>query len=207
VAQLGLEGNWNRAQDVLFGEVANAVRVGAQRITHAPWPVGDSVHKIYWCQADFHPFAVVKGAMPAPGEQVLWAVIRPDCSYGLPSDSSRRADQAPITRVWFLREEGEYLRPAVDGGLFFVPFRWKWTDTPKEAVPRLFVSLLFDPVARGLSADRYESAVLEAGEVALTILPKADVLARMKLAAGQSTPTVRGNICSYLTAKFDVDCR
>jgi hypothetical protein len=203
----GVEGNWNRAEDVLFGRVVNVLQVGTQQIANPPQPLPDTVHEIYWCQADFRAAAAVKGSLPAPGKKVLWAVIRPDCSAYLDWDLDTGANQPPVTRVWFLREEGEYLRPVSDGGLFSVSFNWKWVDVPKAEAPRLFASLLLDPASRGFPPERYSEAILDASEVARSILPKEELVARLKTLSLSPVPRAREDICGYLAAAFQEPCK
>lgn len=203
----GLEGHWKGAQDVLFGRVNNVVQIGTQQITNAPWPVPPSVREIYWCQADFQALAAVKGSLPRPGRKVLWAVIRPDCRYNLESAAEGETDRSPVTRVWFFREEGEYLRPVTDGSLYSISFNWQWNGIPKEGIQRLFVSLLFDPEIRGSDPNLYEGEIVEAAQVARTILPKEEVVSRLRTLATNADDRTRQSLCGYLAAKFKQECK
>jgi len=120
VAPIGLVGTWERADDVVVGDVSNIQALGSQKISDSdrPRPVASTINEIFWCQADFHADSVVKGKIPTPGKKLIWAAIRPGCDI-VRFHFGYEETTPPVTRVWFVREEGEYIRPVVDaGGLF-----------------------------------------------------------------------------------------
>jgi hypothetical protein len=87
----------------------------------------------------------VKGLAPGKGKEFLWATVKPGCEL-YPDES---ADKTPRTRVWFLREEGAYVRPVVDGfGLYYITFQSKWDNTPGLDPQIQFGELLLTPHAR-----------------------------------------------------------
>jgi hypothetical protein len=203
---IGIEGQWRRADDVIVGDVSNVIAMGTQKIDSPPWPVSPSVREIYWCEADFRADAVVKGSLPPMGKKFLWGEIRPGCNLG----SFRygyRETSPPSTRVWFLRQEGEYLRPVVDGGgAYFVAFHWKWTDVPKEAVPRLFALLALDPVAIDLGPEEYYMA-LSSVEVARSILGDKELVVQLKALATRPNAELNKQACGYLEAELRESCK
>ena len=164
-----------------------------------------SLHEIYWCQADFQTLAAVKGTLPSPGKKVLWAVIQPDGTFQLKYDSDRTTDQSPTTRAWFFRQEADYLRPMVDGTVASVSFNWQWRETPNEAVPRLFVSLLFDRALRDSDPNRYGGSILDVAEVARTILPKEEVISSLE-AVAHTDKRVHESICGWLAVEYQKTC-
>jgi hypothetical protein len=208
VASIGLSGTWERAADmgdVVVGGASNVVAVGSQRISNPPWPV--SVDEIYWCKADFHASAVVKGRLPTPGKPFLWAAIRPGCGfewfrYGYDET------EAPFTQVWFVREEGEYIRPVVDaGGVFFISFHGKWFDPPEKDAPTVLALLMLNPAALGMTPSHYAVIFHYAVTLARTILGEEETVKRLKALATSQDPAVRTSVCSYLDSQFRQPCR
>jgi hypothetical protein len=207
VGSIGLTGSWESAPDVVVGDVSNIVALGAEKITSPPWPAYDSIHEIYWCQADFKADSAIKGDLPVPGKKFLWAAIRPGCGlelfrYGY--DES----QAPIVRIWFVREEGEYIRPVVDaGGVFFVSFHGKWFDPPKQEAPRILALLMLNPAALGMSTAHYSIIFNNPVMLARTILGEKEIVERLKALATSPDLELRESACYYLKDQFRIPCR
>jgi hypothetical protein len=206
---MGLGGPWNRSDVVVVGDVSNVVEKGKQEI--ASPPAFPNVREIYWCEADFRADVAIKGALPRPGEKLLWGEARPGCSLEAGWTWTRwgyRETSAPITRVWFLRREGEYLRPIVDaGGAYFASFHWKWANVPKGAEQRVFATLLMDPAALGLSPGNYDEAVRNL-YIAQSILGEQEVAVRVRaLAALPGHPELRRDACGYLSGTLKEPCK
>ena len=208
VAPIGLSGTWESAADaggVVVGRVTNVVALGSQQISNQPWPVSH-VHEIYWCKADFHASAVVKGRLPTPGKPFLWAAIRPGCGfewfrYGYDET------EAPFTQVWFVREEGEYIRPVVDGGgVFSISFHGKWFDPPEKDAPTVLALLMLNPEALGWTPSHYAVVFYYAVSLARTILGEEETVKRLKALATRQDPDIRTSVCSYLDSQFRQPC-
>jgi hypothetical protein len=208
VAPIGLSGSWERSQNVVVGDVDGVVSVGSQRISNAPWPVASDVTEIYWCQGDFHGTSVIKSGLPSSGKKFLWAAIRPGCGFEYFRYGYQEAEP-PVTRVWFLREEGEYLRPAVDGGgVYFVSLHGKWSDPPKGEGPRMLALLMLNPAALGVTASVYSVVFQTPVSLARVILGEKETADRLKsLAAGTSDADLRDSVCAYLSSQFSYSCR
>jgi hypothetical protein len=198
VAPIGLVGTWERADDVVVGDVSNIQALGSQKISDSdrPRPVASTINEIFWCQADFHADSVVKGRIPTPGKKLIWAAIRPGCGfewlrYGYEESTP------PVTRVWFVREEGEYIRPVVDaGGVLFASFHARFTAAGRLEDLRRFAYLFLNPEAHGLS---FELPRLILGET-----EGAEAL--MALSA---YPDIRlhESVCEYLKFNFHQSCK
>jgi hypothetical protein len=199
-------GNWIRAEDVLVGDVSDIRSLGVQQIEQAPDPLPRDLHEIYWCQADFHADAVIKGKLPAAKKKLVWGVIRPDCT--VESRGFGYFGGEPRTRVWFLREEGDYLRPSVDvGGVLFVAFKYKWEKIPALSAPRVFASVLLDPAALGLRRTHRER-LFEVIDISRSILEPAEFISRMQAVAAHFPDTdLNRSICGYLESEFNQGCR
>lgn len=103
---------WVRASLVAVGDMVNVTEYGVQEIGAMPPTAKQDLRKLFWCKATFRSRVVIKGRKPSPPKKVLWATVTPGCllNYG---DETAYAWRA--TRVWFLREEGAFLRFVVDG--------------------------------------------------------------------------------------------
>jgi len=203
-----LSGTWERAVDagaVVVGGVSNVVALGSQHISDPPWPVG--VHEIYWCKADFHASAVVKGRLRAPGKQFLWAAIRPGCGfeyfrYGYDET------QAPFTQVWFVREEGEYIRPVVSaGGVYFISFHGRWFAPPEKDAPTVLALLMLSPAALGWTPSHYATVFYYAVTLPRVILGEEETVKRLKALTIGQDPDIRSSVCSYLDSELRQPCR
>jgi len=203
---IGIEGQWRRADDVIVGDVSNVVAKGTQEIASPPWPVSPNVREIYWCEADLRADAAVKGSLPPAGKKLLWGEIRPGCNLESFRYGYREASP-PSTRVWFLRREGEYLRPVVDGGgAYFIAFHWKWADVPKADAPRVFALLALDPAAIDLGPERYYLA-LTSVEVARSILGDRELAVQLKALAARPIAELHKQACGYLEAELGEPCK
>jgi hypothetical protein len=207
---IGLSGSWEAAPNVVVGDVSNIVALGPQEIANPPWPVPNSVHEIYWCQADFKADAAIKGDLPSSGKKFLWAAIRPGCGfewfrYGYDEK------EAPTTRIWFVREEGEYIRPVVDaGGVFFVSLHGKWFNPPKQEAPRMLALLMLNPAALGMSTAHYSIIFNTPVQLVRTILGDAEMAERLSDLAASTASSDRDlheAVCYYLKDQLGRSCR
>lgn len=141
VRPIGLVGTWESAPAMVIAELRNVKPVGVQKLTQPPrWPASASIQHIYWCEGDFVASLAVRGRLPVAGRKFLWGQIREGCdiiqSWDMP-------DPGPTIRVWFIREEGEYIRPVADaGGVFFAAFKAQWRGDPELDPQTRFTQLL-----------------------------------------------------------------
>jgi hypothetical protein len=189
-----LSGSWERAQDVVVGDVDNITALGSQHpVPQTEWGIFNQAKELYWCRADFHATAVIKGSLPAAGKRFLWADASPGCEL-TPHAYGYMGAEPPVTRIWFIREEGDYLRPAVDaGGVYFVSVHGKWSDPPKGEAARLFALLMLNEPAMGgvLSPDNLTLFTL--------VLGVDEAGQRLSaLAAGTRDDQLRKWVCNYL---------
>ena len=113
---------------VAVGEVINTRIYGVQTVSALPPPMSQYAQKLYWCQGVFKAVAVVKGELNARPPVFLWASGVSGCKLSWPND--KRWYDRRVTKVWFLREEGGFLRPTYDGGRHFIGLFTKWMDGP-----------------------------------------------------------------------------
>jgi hypothetical protein len=204
--RIGLEGNWVQAETVVVGEVNDAKLLGPQTLEQ-PAPAAPGIRVIYWCQAKLETVTVLKGKAPTEGKNLLWAGVRPDCAEGiLPSYGYYMVTAPPATRVWFLREEGEYLRPVVDGGVFNVSFHVSWANVPPERARATFARLLLEPAAGGISSRQFAGTAADVLEVAGSILEQEEVIARLRALGKHPDEQVRQEACHLLKAAYEKEC-
>jgi len=207
VAPIGLAGSWERADDVVVGDVSNIVALGSEKISDPPWPVSSTIHEIYWCRADFHADSVVKGKIPTPGKKLIWAAIRPGCGfewfrYGYEETTP------PVTRVWFVREDGEYIRPAVDGGgVFFASFHASFSASGKPEDRKRFAYLFLNPGALGMSPAHYALILHNPVELARAILGETECADALRALSSYPDVKLHDSACGYLEHSFRQSCK
>lgn len=146
VSTTRLEGVWIKTPIVAVGDVSNITSYGHQTVDHLPAPTMPDVHDLYWCQGFFNAIAVVKGELKDTRRRYLWASTIPGCKlvYNDPKLVYHRLK----TKYWFLRDEGEFLRPTFDYGTYafggvFTP----WSEGPALPARRRLGALLLTPAA------------------------------------------------------------
>jgi hypothetical protein len=195
------EGSWTRAESVVVGDISNIKLMAYQQVASLPAPLPASVHEIRWCEADFHAVAMIKGKMPDPLKKYVWATIQQDCRLG--GVFGYTGSEPPVTRVWFLREEDEYLRPSVDaGGVYYASFHVDWRNVPASEAAGTFARLLVDPAALGFASEQ-QDRLFEMIEVSRAILGQEKFVAQLKaVAARHPGTTLDKSIRGYLDAEF-----
>src|SRR5579862_2331673 len=156
-----LPGLWEATPIVAIGNVKNVMKFGQQTVDHLPWPVTQDLHKLYWCQGDFESIATIKGALD-PKKKYVWASVNPGCKlfYGDSREYSKR-----VTRVWFLREEGEFLRPTFDGGTaYFYGFFQRWNYASDLAPQQKLGVLFLTPNANSDSLGEFASNIWDVAD-------------------------------------------
>lgn len=204
VSTAGLVGVWMDSPIVAVGDVANVASYGEETIDRLPPPTAPSVHQVYWCVGDFHAEALVKGTLHVASKRYLFASTFPGCRV-LPDDPAALASRDK-TRVWFLREEGEFLRPTFDWGTFpFLGLLAEW-DTGAPLPPRERLgALLLTPLAVCDTTEAYAEDVWLVADIACELLGKAECVQRIRMLALE-IPVLREPACHFLKGQLEVDC-
>jgi hypothetical protein len=178
---------------------------GEQDVDHLPWPMAPWIHKLYWCQADLHVVAVVKGVLHAPIKKYLWATsLLRYCGAG--DDDPRLLINRAKTRVWFLREEGGFLRPPYDLDRGF-GILTKWEDGPRLPARQRLGTLLLTPDAVTDSIEGYARDYLwDVGDMACDLLGKPECVRQFRDLAKARNPVMRKQACLFLTYQLQEDC-
>jgi len=202
-SNLRLYGLWEATPIIAVGNVKNVTEFGQQMVDHLPSPVSQDLHKLYWCQGDFDSIATIKGTLNAK-KKYVWASVNPGCKlfYGDVADYSKR-----VTRVWFLREEGQFLRPTFDGGTaYFYGLFTKWDDAPALAPRQRLGVLLLTPQANSDSLASFADDIWGIADVACSLLAKAECVQRIRALARLGDPSLRVAACEYLKAQQKESC-
>ena len=201
---LQLPALWEATPIIAVGDVTNITEFGVQAVQHLPPPMIQDVHNLYWCQGDFHAEAVIKGDLSAASKRYLWASVNPGCRlfYG-----DRASYEKRITRVWFLREDGQFLRPTFDGGSrFFLGLFTKWSDV-LDLPPRAKLGvLLLTPRATTESLREFAAFLWNVADIACSLLGRSECVQRIRAVAALGDPDVRTAACQYLETQQSATC-
>ncbi|MBZ5725640.1 MAG: hypothetical protein LAP87_11660 [Acidobacteriia bacterium] len=107
-----------------------------------------------------------------------------------------------------MREEGEYIRPTVDGGGFlFASFHTTWSDGQSTDVRRRFAFLLISPAAVGRTASQF--AVILSTPADLACLVAGDEVCIKLLRALATVPDAKlhEGVCDYLKSQLRQTCQ
>lgn len=199
-----LYGDWIASPIVAVGDVVNIEPYGEQAVSQLPWPMSPEVRDLFWCQGDFRVTAVVKGQLPARPKKYLWASSQPGCKlwYG-----SERAFQRLTTRAWFLREEGDFLRPPFDGGSHLFVGLWaNWNDGPSLPARQHLGTLLLTPAFNGDTLGDYADYLWHVGDIACELLGKEECIPRIRDLAHMGNPALHEAACGFLHGQLGADC-
>jgi hypothetical protein len=120
----GFCGSFEAATLIAIGRLSEIQRFATERIERPPWPVQPVFKTVYWCSGRLRIHRVLKGQFSGSEGRLVWGTVRP-CETDLGHYGRLDGD----TQVWFLRQEGRWLRPTVDlGGPYYVAF-----NAPEQA--------------------------------------------------------------------------
>jgi hypothetical protein len=194
-----LPGVWNATPIAVVGDVVNITEMGDQDMAGVKLaPTVQPFKTLHWCQAEFLVTAVVKGKLQATRRKLVWGQVPTGCrvDWGAPPEPGR-----PVWRVWFLRDEGPYLRPTFDGSGFFFERYGKWTDGPNLPPPEKLGTMLLTPSAMVESQNEYGDLIWAVGDIACELLGKQECVRRIRGLAATTDPKLHSNACDYLRAQ------
>jgi hypothetical protein len=204
-SNLVLYGEWAAAPIVAVGEVVNVSSYGEQSIDRIPLPMAPWVHKLYWCQGDFRVDAVIKGELDVPVKRYLWASGLPGCK--LWPDDPDLVFARFQTRAWFLREEGEFLRPLFDGGTHgYIGLFTKWGNTKPSTARQKLGVLLLTPSANSDNLEDYGRYLWDVARIACDLLGKKECASQIRALADLGNTELQHQACEYLKGVLSEDC-
>lgn len=200
-----LPAEWTASPIIAVGEVANITTYGEQNLDHLPRPMSPSVHRLYWCEGDFKLTAVIKGELHLPPKKYLWASAFPGCN--LWPDNPRLVFSRFQTRAWFLREEGDFLRPTYDGGAsLFIGLFAKWDGGQRVPAQQQLGLLLLTPAANSDTPDDFATYLWNVGDIACELLGRVECVEHIRALAGIGKPALHEAACRFLKGQLGVDC-
>ncbi len=208
VAPMGLEGGWEAASGVVVAEIRNVKSVGSTEADELPWPLPRGIRQIYWCAADIEVSAVIKGRKPAQNKPYLWGTVRPGrpgCED--PADRGKRY-LGPTMTVWFIREEGQYIRPVVDiAGYrnFEVAGTWNSHSTVDPKIQ--FAELLLSPGIVPDNIDVFALTFPNFAYLACELLGRQRCIQRLNELSALNSRELRRKACDLLESQFEQECR
>lgn len=200
-----LEGVWLKTPIAAVGEVSNIVSYGHQTVDRLPRPTDPSVHDLYWCLGYFNAVAVVKGALKEKRRKYLWASTFRGCML-VNSDPYLYYHRLE-TKIWFLREEGEFLRPTFDYGSHrFAGVFTAWSDGPDLPAPERMGALFLTPFANSDTLEDYARYLWLIGDIACELLGRTECIQRIRSLEALGSPALRESACDFLKGQLGTDC-
>ncbi len=197
------QAEWLASPIVAVGEVVNIVPYGRQHVDHLPQPMSQSVHTLYWCQGEFRPVAVVKGDLRLPPKRYLWASGLAGCRLYPDSGDAMRFK----THVWFLREEGDFLRPTYDGGAhLFLGLLEVWDDSRRISAREQLGQLLLKPAANSDTLGDYARYFGDVADIACELLGATACVDHIRALATLGNPALQEAACGFLKGQFGASC-
>jgi hypothetical protein len=208
-----IPGTWLASPIVAVGEIVNVRPYGDQEVASLPRPMSPDVHTLHWCEGELKVSAAVKGKLPAPPKKYLWASGLSGCHLDgdepMPSHlvGSKGLSKRQETRAWFLREEGEFLRPTFDGGTArFLSVFANWKDGPALPARQRLGKLLLTPGANSDSLDHYADYLWDVGDIACDLLGKAECAQQIRGLMNLGSPSLRDAACNFLKGQLGAAC-
>lgn len=202
---LGLSGVWERASFVAVGALRDVRPVGVQRPRNLPRIASPTIRQIYWCEGDFASQEIVRGKKLPRSRTYLWGAIDPGCKL---DQEGAVVEGESLTQVWFIREEGLYLRPVVDaGGPFFFTLHVTWEPHVAGVdSEKYFGTLLLSPGATGLSPQEYAQSFFKPASLACWIIGRTDCIQRIRGLAAFDNRELHVAACEFLNSQFQARC-
>ena len=149
--------------------------------------------------------AVVKGALPQTAKNYLWASVWPKCKTPYDNDP-RMIYNREKTHIWFLREEGEFIRPTFDVGGRSFGVLPRWEDLP-SLPPRARLGIfLLTPSANSDSLDDYARYLGQVIEIACDLLGEKECTRQIRALAELGNPQLRADACGLLEGQLHETC-
>ena len=199
------QGVWLKSPIVAVGNVTNIASYGKQTVEQLPAPTMPDLHDLYWCQGIFSAVAVVKGDLKGNHRKYLWGSTIPGCE--LVDNDPKLIYHRFNTKIWFLREEGDFLRPTFDYETFrFMGIFTSWSQGPHLPARRRLGTLLLTPTANNDSLDDFANYLWNIGDIACDLLGKPECIRQIRNLQELGNPTLRLSACNFLQGQLGVDC-
>ena len=162
-------------------------------------------HRLYWCRGYFQVTAIIKGQVRPANQNYVWADTRPGCK--LWDDDPALIYHRFKTRVWFLRQEGEFLRPTFDAGTYlFLGLLTRWDDGPQLPPRQRLGTMLLTPKNNAGTLEEYASYIWEVGDIACELLGNQECTRRIDALAQLGNATLREAACGFLMGQLHQLC-
>lgn len=174
-------------------------------VDRLPGRISSDLHDLYWCQGDLHVLAVIKGELRGTARKYLWASTAPGCE--LVDNNPKLIYHRIKTKFWFLRNDGQFLRPAFDfNAHLFDGFFTAWYTRSPLSPRQQLGTLLLTPSANTDSVDDYARYFWNVGDIACELLGKPDCTRQIRKLATLGNPALRESACGFLKGTLETDC-
>ncbi len=189
---------WSESTIVAAGQLTSVRRIGRPIALVAP--ANNAPFTLYPCEGEFLPTAFVKGGIDSTRPKILLFSWSPRCSFGGGKDFNVN----PVERIWFLRQEDEWLRPIIDtysGFLdLFEPFEASASIAETQA---RFARALLSPKIVAKDPAAFFRRLPEFYELSCQISGSDTCFANLRHMQQEAQPPLRAEICRWLASQFD----
>lgn len=203
--QTTLMGLWEATPIVVVGDLRNVSEIGVQTMEKLPWPVEQDLHRLFWCRAELRVESVIKGTTATGRRKYVWASVNPGCRIF----SDHEAE--PVKRgfrAWFVREEGDSLRPTFDGGSrYHLGFHTRWNRGARTTLQEELGMSLLTPAANTRTNREFADAIWDQADVACALLGKARCVAELRALSRVGDKALQTAACEYLRAQQGESCQ
>lgn len=193
-----VESAWEVAESVVVGDLSHIRELGIQNVNDLPWPASSGPATLHWCQGELSVVATIRGTAPKSSKYV-WASAIPGCK--IPGWQQPRKER-PVTRVWFLRNERDFLRPIVDYvQSYFYEVSVPWVPSAQPSSRVAFARALITLNVAAVPEQEVEGAFYTPAAIACSILGDEECIERIRRLSVSTNPKVRRAANVYLELK------
>ena len=192
---------WSESTVVAAGQLTSVRRIG--RPIGLVEPANNAPFTLYPCEGQFLPSAFLKGGIDSTIPKILLFSWFPKCSFGVGKDF----DINPVERIWFLRQEGEWLRPIIDNdSAFFDLFEPFEASASVAETQARFARALLSPKIVAQDQAAFFRRLPEFYELSCQISGSDTCFANLRHMQQEAQPPLRAEICRWLASEYD-QCR
>lgn len=191
------------APNVVIAKLESTRLYGVQTIEAYKYSPFQGMTQLFWYEGVLKVSANIKGDIPPGSHRVLWACASKPCPYAPPRWVQ---DEFPL-QIYFLRREGEWLRPNVDlSDIRYIAIKSAWDPNAKRSSVEWLADRFL--LREEIVVEGWRSIpILDiATDASCALLGSKSCVARIKDLVKQADPEVKKYWCEYLEFEHKDSC-